>query len=306
MALSIASIGECMIELSGKGGETWRMGFAGDTLNTLWAMRALLPPSARTDYVSAFGDDPFSVRQRAFMAEAGIGTADSPVIAGACPGIYAISLEGADRSFTYWRSEAAARKLASDPGALSRSLSGRTLAFLSGVTLAILDPAGRATLLAALAEAHAKGTRIAFDPNYRARLWPQTQAARDALAQIWPLVDIALPTFPDEETLFGDASPAATATRLRQAGIAEIVVKNGAEPALVDAGGETAEVPAVAVQVVDATGAGDSFNGAYLAARLLGEPPVAAAARAHRVAAAVVGIHGALAPHERLRAAFNG
>ena len=52
----VASIGECMLELSGREGQTWRMGFAGDTLNTLWALKALAGDRKAT-YVSAFGDD---------------------------------------------------------------------------------------------------------------------------------------------------------------------------------------------------------------------------------------------------------
>ena len=138
MGLSVASIGECMLELSGSGADAWRMGFAGDTFNTLWTMRALLPAGAATDYVTAFGGDPFSTDQRTFMAENGIGIARSPVIAGARPGLYAITLTGAERSFTYWRSDAAARQLASDPAALAESLAGRSLAYFSGITLAIL------------------------------------------------------------------------------------------------------------------------------------------------------------------------
>ena len=55
----IAAIGECMLELSGSGGADWRMGFAGDTLNTLWAMKALAGDGRQANYVSAFGDDPF-------------------------------------------------------------------------------------------------------------------------------------------------------------------------------------------------------------------------------------------------------
>ena len=78
-------------------GPNWRMGFAGDTFNTLWALRALTG-DAPADYVSAFGDDPFSHDQIAFFAENGIGIGASPLIPGARPGLYAITLTGAERS----------------------------------------------------------------------------------------------------------------------------------------------------------------------------------------------------------------
>jgi 2-dehydro-3-deoxygluconokinase len=304
MGLSVASVGECMLELSGSGADAWRMNFAGDTFNTLWTMRALLPAGTATDYVTAFGDDPFSARQRGFMAENGIGTGKSPVITGARPGLYAITLDGAERSFTYWRSDAAARQLASDPAALAESLAGRSLAYFSGITLAILEDEARAALLDALKEARTSGTLVAFDPNYRARLWPSEEAAREAFSEALALADVALPTFPDERALFGDGHMEMTARRMQAAGVGEIVVKDGAAPALLFGGGMGRLFPAVATEAVDTTGAGDSFNGSYLAARLVGDEPEAAVARAHRVASAVVRVRGALAPFDVLRAAF--
>ncbi|MDN5927361.1 MAG: sugar kinase [Hyphomicrobiales bacterium] len=304
MGLSVASIGECMLELSGSGGDSWHMGFAGDTFNTLWTMRALLPAPAATDYVSAFGDDPFSVGQRGFMAEHGIGTAKSPVIPGARPGLYAITLSGAERSFTYWRSDAAARQLASDPAALAGSLAGRALAYFSGITLAILEPDARKFLFDALKKARAAGTLIAFDPNYRPRLWESDSAARETFSEALALTDIALPTFPDEQALYGDASMEATAKRMAEAGVGEIVVKDGAEPALLFGKGSGRMLPAVPTKAIDTTAAGDSFNGSYLAARLLGDEPATAVTRAHRVASAVVQVRGALAPFEVLQTAF--
>lgn len=305
MVQAIATIGECMIELSGQDGDRWRMGYAGDTFNTLWTLRALTPDECRADYVSAFGDDPFSQGQIGFFAGHGIGIADSPVVSGARPGLYAITLTGAERSFTYWRSDAAARQLASDPAALTKSLKDRDLVYFSGITLAILDAASRAVLLAAIGRARKGGARIAFDPNYRPRLWPHLESARAAVTDALAVVDIALPTFPDEQALFGDAAPAQTVARMQAAGVAEVVVKNGEAPALVAHAGATVESPAIPVETpVDTTGAGDSFNGAYLAARLAGNTPADAAGRAHRVAAAVIQVRGALAPFDRLRAAF--
>jgi 2-dehydro-3-deoxygluconokinase len=304
MSLSVASVGECMLELSGHG-KNWEMGFAGDTFNTLWAIRALLPQGSSTEYISAFGDDPFSQEQRSFMEKAGIGIGNSPVIPGARPGLYAITLEGAERSFTYWRNDAAARQLASDPQKLRSSLAGRSLVYFSGITLAILAPEARQILLDALRQARSTGALVAFDPNYRPRLWNSPDDAMQAIKHALDVTDIALPTYPDEQMLFGDVSPSEAAKRLAAHGVEEIVVKNGSEPAWAACKLETNSIPAVVVAApVDTTGAGDSFNGAYLAARLLGHKPFEAAAKAHRVAAAVVQVRGALAPFEVLKAAF--
>lgn len=300
----IASIGECMLELSGQTGPNWRMGFAGDTFNTLWALHALSGERPAT-YVSAFGDDPFSQGQISFFAENGIGIGASPVIPGARPGLYAITLTGAERAFTYWRGDAAARRLASDPVALAKSLENQALVYFSGITLAILDAAGRKTLLAAVAKARAAGSLVAFDPNYRPRLWQSREEAQAAIFDALAVTDIALPTFPDEQMLFGDTAPQATAARFGKL-VGEVVVKNGEEPASIATGGTLQPVPAQHVATpVDTTGAGDSFNGGYLAARLAGHAPAEAVQRAHRVAAAVVQVRGALAPFETLKTAFN-
>ena len=298
----IAAIGECMIELSGGSDGNWRMGFAGDTFNTLWALSALTGGPAT--YVSAFGDDPFSRDQIAFFKAHGIGIGASPVIAGARPGLYAITLTGAERSFTYWRNDAAAKQLASQPDSLTKSLQNQSLVYFSGITLAILDAPARKTLMTAIAAARAAGSRIAFDPNYRPRLWQSRDEAQAAITEALAVTDIALPTFPDEQMLFGDGAPQETAARLA-AHVGEVVVKNGEDAALVVGDGGTAAVPAVTVaSPVDTTGAGDSFNGGYLAARLAGHAPAEAARRAHRVASAVVQVRGALASADVLRTAF--
>lgn len=303
---SVAGVGECMIELSaGAGG--WKMGYAGDTFNTLWALRALLPDAVAADYVSAFGTDPFSVGQVAFMAQNGIGVSHSPRLEAYHPGLYAITLDGAERSFTYWRERSAARHLADDPAALAESLSARRLVYFSGITLAILDDAARKALLRAIRGARGAGALIAFDPNFRPRLWESPEQARAAVDEALADVDIVLPTFPDERALYGDGAPEETAARLFTCGVREIVVKNGSEAALVKTAERSTGVPAMVVEVpLDTTGAGDAFNGGYLAARLLGMEPVAAAACAHRIAAATVGVHGALAPAATLKSAFAG
>lgn len=300
-----ASIGECMIELSGNSGDQWRMGFAGDTLNTAWYMRALTDQSYPVEYVSAFGEDDFSQKQRDFFQSHAIGTAHSPTIKGVHPGLYAITLSGAERSFTYWRSDAAARRLASDRDALKSSLSGRDIIYFSGISVAVVFPEHRAGFFEVLRECRAEGSRIAFDPNFRHQLWPDRKVAQETISEAMKLADIALPTFPDEQALFGDKDAEACAQRIQELGVKEIVVKDGTEPALVLVNGARALVPSVKADAVDTTGAGDSFNGGYLAARLKGLSPMEAAQKGHAVAARVVEIRGALAPMETARAAFE-
>ncbi|HMF67620.1 MAG TPA: sugar kinase [Phyllobacterium sp.] len=300
-----AAIGECMIELSGANGDQWGMGFAGDTLNTTWYVRALTGEDFAVDYVTAFGDDPFSVKQRKFLRDNGINTAHSPIIVGARPGLYAITLADTERSFTYWRNDAAARHLADDPDALAKSLDGRQIIYFSGITMGILSPKSRQNVLNAVSNARRQGSLVVFDANYRPRLWENAETARQVLSNAFHVTDIALPTFPDENALFGDAAPADTAARIAGYGVREIVVKDGTEPALVIAGGTSTEVPASNANAVDTTGAGDSFNGGYIASRLAGLDPLVAAANAHKVAARVVEFHGALAPMEEARKAFK-
>lgn len=305
-AMRVTAIGECMIELSARQA-AWNLSFAGDTFNALWMMKGLLGESLDADFFTGFGADPFSQRQIAFMQISGISIGPSRTDVPSAPGIYGITLaENGERSFTYWREASAARRLADDPAALATACSHRDLIYFSGITLAILDPVGRKNLLEAIAEARMRGTKIAFDPNYRVRLWHSADDARAAITEGLKHANIALPTFEDEHALFGDLTPSDTLERMIGLGISEIVVKNG--PAGCTVGGnalpKSIEVPARrGVPVLDTTGAGDAFNGAYLAARMTGEGHASAARVGHTLAARTVGVKGALLPMAQIKIA---
>jgi 2-dehydro-3-deoxygluconokinase len=289
------SIGECMIEMSGGEGGAYRLGFAGDTLNTAWYAHALLPQGWSVDYVTALGDDLYSKQMRAFIDKAGIGTGNIQEIKGKRPGLYMIHQADGDRHFTYWRDQSAAKLLAEDKAALNQAIKGAGFIYFSGISMAILSPRARGRLLKAIVTARDAGARVAFDPNVRPALWSSKESMRAVLTAAATISDIVLPTHSDEVPIFGDADPEATAQRYLSLGVEEVVVKNGAEPALIVTKDTRETVAAIkGAKVVDATGAGDSFNGAYISARLAGLSLRESAEAAHRTASIVIGHKGAL------------
>lgn len=291
----IVSIGECMIEMSGGEDRSYRLGYAGDTLNTAWYLRALLGKDWSVDYVTALGEDRYSGDIRAFLDDNGIGTGHIQTIHNRRPGLYMIHQEKGDRHFTYWRDNSAAKLLADDKDALAKAVEQAELVYFSGITLAILAPRARGRLLGAIVKARDNGAKIAFDTNIRPALWTSTRVMTSVLTAAASLCDIVLPTHTDEAPLFGDKSVDDTADRYLELGVEEVVVKDGSKEALIATSDERVRVsPPSGANVVDATGAGDSFNGAYLTARLKGKGLREAAEAAHRTAGIVIGHKGAL------------
>ncbi|MCB1637422.1 MAG: hypothetical protein KDI15_01090, partial [Thiothrix sp.] len=164
----ILSIGEAMVELSQAGQHgLWQQGIAGDTLNTAWYLRRLLSGHWRVGYLSRVGLGEFSQQMMDFLALEGIETAYVSRDSRHEIGLYAISLRNGERSFSYWREQSAARRLADDPQPLERALTGAHTAYLSGITLAILPEHSRNNLMQALLRARSQGTRLVFDSNLR-------------------------------------------------------------------------------------------------------------------------------------------
>lgn len=291
----VVSIGECMIELASAGQRLYRKGFAGDTFNTAWYLRRQLGADWRVAYLTALGTDTTSEEMLGFFADAGIETDRVRRIDGAMPGLYMIHLDGAERSFSYWRDTSAAKQLAADPEHLDAAIGTGDAFYFSGITLAILPNAHRNALLEKLGAAKAAGKTVAFDPNIRPRLWPDPAEMRRAIEAAAGVATICLPSFPDEEAAFGDGSPVGTAERYLGLGAGEVVVKDGPAPAFVAYADSRETIAAEMVtQPLDTTGAGDSFSAAYLAARLEGLSPVDAARKGHVLAAQVVQHYGAL------------
>ncbi|WP_413203427.1 sugar kinase [Rhodospirillum sp. A1_3_36] len=301
----VALLGECMLELvhdtSNEGiDRAFTMGFGGDTLNTAVYMARL---GSSVDYVTALGDDPHSDRMVSAWKDEGVGCDLVARIAGRVPGLYMIETDDkGERRFLYWRDQAPARELFTLPTAkdMMERLMGFGMLYLSGISLAIWGKTGRAVLLPFLDRFRAEGGLVAFDTNWRPRLWPDLDTAQAAYEAIYARSDILLPGVEDIRQLHGDADQSAVLARMTAYGAREVILKQETPGCLVISGGQTVPVPALAdVTVIDTTAAGDSFAAGYLSRRAtLG--PVAAANVASHLAACVIGHRGAIIPRSAM------
>ena len=293
--MRVLAIGECMAELSptDTNGDL-RLGFAGDTFNTAWYL-ARCAPDPHVSYLTVLGDDAISQKMAAFMCDSGIDDQFVQVAKGRTVGLYMITLDEGERSFSYWRGQSAAKALANDPAGLDAAMNASDLIYFSGITLAILPAKGRETLLTAAQKARAAGKTIAFDPNLRPRLWVSDTEMTETIMQAATVSDIVLPSFEDEADWFGDANPKATADRYLNAGAVTVIVKNGADPVLYVEGTSYAELPVTPVQtLVDTTAAGDGFNAGIFARHAAGDTLAKGIAYACALSRKVVQSRGAL------------
>ena len=287
----VACIGEAMIELC-LDGDAARVAVAGDTLNTAIYLKRSAP-EIEVDYITRLGRDGFSDRIADFIAAEGIGTGRIARAPEGKPGLYAITTDAAgERSFTYWRDNSAARRMFAD-GEFDL-LDGYDLVYLSAISLAILPAQVRAALLDEITR---RGIAMAFDSNYRPRLWESADAARETVAAYWARSAIALPSIDDEMALFQEDA-AQVARRLRALPAIGALKRGPCGPLAI--GAEVVQDYPPAARVVDTTAAGDSFNGGWLAAHLTGAEPAAALRAGHALAARVVGHRGAIIPKDAM------
>lgn len=289
--MRVVVIGEGMIELSHTDG-AWQLSHGGDTLNLALHLSRFGRDVA---YVTALGTDPFSDDLRRAWAAEGLDTSLILADPQRVPGLYAIRTDDVgERSFTYWRGDSAARRLFSLDGIDRVLLAAERadLLCLSLISLAVLPSAGRAALLDLCRRVRVRGGRVAFDGNYRPKLWENVAEARAARDAAIGSCDIGLPTLEDEAALVDASNAEAVAAEWRARGVTEVVVKLGGSGCLVE--GDRVVPPPVLLNPIDTSGAGDAFDAGYLHARLNGADPLDAAAAGHRLAAWVVMRPGAI------------
>jgi 2-dehydro-3-deoxygluconokinase len=288
----IVCLGEAMVELALHDGR-WDVHYGGDTLNTALHLTRL---GFDVAYLTALGSDPFAGPMRTAWGREGMGLSLVLTDPERTTGLYSIATdEHGERQFSYWRGESAARRMfqvARIDLALATA-SKADLLFFSLISLAILPEEGRERVLNLARQVRHGGGKVAFDSNYRARLWEQPDAARIWRDRAAAVADFGLPSLGDEQHL-GDGNETAEMVRDHWStwGCPEVVVKLGAEGVMLP-DGVTAR-PAGERRAIDTSGAGDAFDAGYLGARLRGRSPEEAAVHGQRLAGWTVMRPGAI------------
>lgn len=294
--MNIICIGEAMAELRLKDG-AMAHGYAGDIFNAAVYLRRLLPAGHQVQFLSRVGTDTFSQEFLSLMADEGIDAGQIDRDPDRNIGIYLVSTDAAgERSFEYWRSQSAARQMF-NTGAPQVDTRPGDIVFLSAITLAVISAEARLRLLTWLTSLRRQGVRVAFDSNYRPRLWVSVAEARQAISAFWAITDIALPSVDDEMALYGDADEAAVLARFQAGGHLTGALKRGAKGplGLGQAAGHEGDFRPAA-KVVDTTAAGDSFDAGFLAGFAQGASPADCLMGGHKMAAEVIGWPGAIIP----------
>ncbi|MDP4494154.1 MULTISPECIES: sugar kinase [Vibrio] len=308
MKKKIAVLGECMLEIQ-KTQSGLRQGFGGDTLNTAVYL-ARLARAANVDlsvsYFTALGKDHLSDDMINSWQQEGVDTTYVARYADKLPGLYLIeNREDGERDFHYWRQDAAARYWIAreDNDHLYSILSDYDLIYLSGITLAIQDRTSLTKLLNLIKKLKESGCVVAFDTNYRERLWPTPAQAQECYEQMLALTHMALLTLDDEQKLYQEKTQNDTLTRLQAFGLAQLVLKSGSDGCMVVTQGKEQWVPTKVIHdVVDTTAAGDSFNAAYLYQWLSSYDAIQAALAGHTLAGQVIRHYGAIIAQEAMPA----
>lgn len=285
-------LGEPLIEFNRQADGRYLQGFGGDTSNCAIAAAR---QGARVGYVTRLGRDALGGLFRELWRREGV---DAACVAegDGHTGVYFVAHGPEGHEFSYLRAGSAASRMA--PQDLPRdALRAAKILHVSGISQAISDSAADA-VFAAMAEVRAAGGRVSYDTNLRLKLWP-LERARAIIHAAVALADIALPGLEDARALTGLQAPEAVVDFYLRLGPGVVVLTLGAEGALVATPERREHLPAPQVAAVDATGAGDTFDGAFLAELLAGRDVFAAGRYAVAAAALSTRGYGAVAPMPR-------
>lgn len=292
----IVCLGEPLIEFNRPkegDGRTWLQGFGGDSQNVAIAAAR---QGASTGYLTSVGQDWMGDAFLDLWKSEGVDASNVTRHPTAPTGVSFVTHSAAGHKFDYLRKNSAASLMTPETLATDYIAAARVF-HLSAIGQAISDSA-RATCDAAIDAARKAGVKVSYDTNLRLRLW-ELDVARAVIDATIARCDIALPSLDDSRELTGLKEPDAIAAYYLGLGAPLVALKMGAEGSLIATHDRMIRIAPHAVEAVDATGAGDTFDGAFLTRLLAGDDPETAARYANVAAALSTTGYGAVTPMPR-------
>jgi len=291
----IAVIGECMAELYAQN-NGYIQTFAGDTFNCAVYLKRC-SKNDDVEYITVLGKDVWSTKMLSYFKEHNLGTTYIDYKEDKTVGLYIISTDKGERSFSYWRGESAAKELFNTQltNKISQEISTYDMIYFSAISLAIMSKEGRKNFYSTIKNARENGVKIVFDTNYRPRLYNNKEEAKIIYDETIMYCDVVLPSLDDEIDLWGDITSDEIIDKLVNAGVEEIVLKAGKEDILYYYENEIQTIKFKPLEnIVDSTSAGDSFNGAYLSSRINNYSIADSITKGQQLAAKVIMHKGAI------------
>ncbi|NLS08051.1 sugar kinase [Rhizobium sp. P32RR-XVIII] len=297
MALDLVAFGEPLVEFnqSGErtGGTFYRLGFGGDTSNTAIAAAR---QGVGVGYFTGLGQDAFGDMFMDLWATEGVDTSHVVRRADAHTGMYFVTHGSTGHVFSYMRAGSVA-SLVKPQDVPADYIARSKYLHVSGISQAISGTACD-SVFEAIDAARAAGVKVAYDTNLRLKLWPLARARAVTHATI-PLCDVIFPSLDDATVLTGLTDPNEIASFYLDLGAPLCLLKMGKEGVLVASLSGRQKIAGYKVASVDATGAGDTFDGSFLAMLIGGKSPIEAARYANAAAALSTCGYGAVAPIPR-------
>lgn len=285
-------IGEPLGEFNATRAESgaFQFGHGGDTSNCAIAAAR---QGAKTAYLGALGDDMAGRSIRDLWRREGVLDAHVPTHPSAPTGLYFVDHGPSGHVFSYLRAGSAASLMG--PRDVPRELiASARIVQASGISQAISASACDA-VFEAFTMAREAGVTTAYDTNLRLKLWPLARA-KAIINAACAMADIVLPGYDDATQLTGLSDPDAIADFYLRCGARIVALTLGHEGSLVATPERRERLVPITVEAIDATGAGDCYDGAFLAEYIRTGDAFAAASYANVAAALSTQGFGAVAP----------
>ncbi|MGO4386482.1 sugar kinase [Microvirga sp. 2YAF29] len=292
-SIDLLTFGEPLMEFAEvqrDGERLYLPGHGGDVSNTAVAAAR---QGAKTAIFTALGNDSFGQDFLKLWQRENIDTSSVLTRKDGRTGAYFISYGEEGHVFSYARAGSAASLVSVEELPLQQIASARIL-HASGISQAISESCTDA-VYAAMRHAKASGTVVSYDTNLRLKLWPLDRA-RAVINGASAMTDILLPGLDDAQQLTALERPEDICSFYLNLGCGVVALTMGKNGTMVATKDRLEIIAPYPVEAVDATGAGDTFDGAFLAEWLVHRDPFKSAAYANAAAALSTLGKGAVAP----------